>query len=124
MRRSSTEKDMTRKLSTEKDVTTLVKMRRSSTERDVMTLVKGSSEAMSLPPRRNSSRLHERRKSLPVEELHDDIQKINLHIARNNNKTYSHHRSNSSKTQYMLNTQRLNFLLQVLWIILQVTLAW
>ena len=116
---------LVRKSSGEKDATTMVKeMRRSSTARDVTTLVKGSSEATSLPPRRHSSRLQERRKSLPVEELHDDIQRINLNIARNKSKTCAHQRSNSSKTQYIINTQTLNVLLQVLWIVLLVMVAW
>lgn len=80
MKRSSTAKDVTtlmkdmRLSSTERDVN---QMRRSSTERDVTTLVKGSSEATSLPSRRNSSRLNERRKSLPVEELQNGIRMMN-----------------------------------------------
>ena len=100
---------LVRKSSTEKDMPTLVKeMRRSSTARDVTTLVKGSSEATSLTARRYSSRLHERRKSLPTEDLHDDIQRLN--IVRNKSKTYSHHsRSNSSKTQYMIKHTKIKY---------------
>lgn len=94
---------LVRKANGESNATTLVKeIRRSNTARDVTTLVKGSSEASSLPPRRHSSRLQERRKSLPIEELHDDIQRINLNIARNNIKTSERSRSNSSKTQHMI----------------------
>lgn len=55
-------------------------MRRSNTEKDVTALVKGTNEVSSMPQRRFSvaSRLNERRKSLPVEQLQDDIQKLNF----------------------------------------------
>ena len=99
MRRSSTEKDVTtllRKSSTEKDAR---EMRRSSTEKNVTALVKGSDEVTSLPARANSTRLRERRKSLPTEELHEDIQGININFVRNRSKTISHrNKSNSSKS--------------------------
>jgi len=55
-------------------------MRRSNTEKDVTALVKGTSEGSSFSKRRFSfsSRLNERRKSLPVEQLQNDIQKLNF----------------------------------------------
>ena len=70
-------------------------MRRSSTDKDMPTIVKGGSEATSLPTR-NSARLQERRKSLPIDDLQNGIQRI--HIERV--KTCSERsRSNSSKLQ-------------------------
>lgn len=73
-------------------------MKRSNTARD-MILAKGSSEGTSMSTRGKSSRLHERRKSLPMEEIHKDIQKMNIGIYAS--KTFSHRtRSNSSKTRY------------------------
>ena len=122
MRRSSTEKDVTslRKSSTEKDVTTV--MRRSSTEKNVTTLVKGSSEATSLPTRANCTRLQERRKSLPTEELHEDIQRININFVKNRSKTISHRsKSNSSKSQkLMIKHIMILFSLQIQWTTSQV----
>ena len=54
-------------------------MRRSNTEKDVTALVKGTNEVSSMPRRFSvASRLNERRKSLPVEQLQDDIQKLNF----------------------------------------------
>lgn len=99
MRRSSTEKDVTtlvkeiRRSSTEKDVATLVREMRHA-EKDVPTLVKGGSEGTSFPARRNSSRLQERRKSLPVEELQNDIQKMYIERSKT-----SHHRSRSNSSK-------------------------
>ena len=72
-------------------------MRRSSTAKDVTTLVKGSSEATSLPAQGKGSRLDERRKSEPLDDLINDIQKIN--IGRSEIKTWGHrNRSYSRKT--------------------------
>lgn len=98
MRRSSTEKDVTtlRKEIKRLNIDREREMRRSNTAKDVTTLARGSSEATSFSVRRNnSSRLYERRKSLPTEELQDDIQKMNITRC----KTSSHrNRSQSSKT--------------------------
>ena len=84
---------------TEEKDGTIVKqqMRRSSTtERDMPMIVKGGSEGTSLPARRNSnsSRLQERRKSVPVDDLQNGIQRMNIERS----KTCSERtRSNSSK---------------------------
>ena len=83
---------------TEEKDGTIVKqqMRRSSTERDMPMIVKGGSEGTSLPARRNSnsSRLQERRKSVPADDLQNGIQRMNIERS----KTCSERtRSNSSK---------------------------
>lgn len=54
-------------------------MRRSNTEKDVTALIKGTTEVLSMPTnQRFSARFTERRKSLPVEHLKDDFQRVNL----------------------------------------------
>lgn len=96
MRRSSTEKDVIRLIADEKGGAYVKQsMRRSSTDKDMPTIVKGGSDGTSLGTR-NSARLQERRKSLPIDDLQNGIQR--MHIERI--KTCSERsRSNSSKLQ-------------------------